>query len=83
MNPYHFGLFVTLFVSYPKREATESKHLAALRLVTLIWDRSGPAQQSWGFPARHGGTPIAGWFMVTNANTAPMIWGSPISGNLI
>ena len=34
-----------------------------------------------GFPARHGGTPIAGWFMRDNPNqTWMMTGGTPISG---
>ena len=36
-----------------------------------------------GFPARHGGTPIAGWSIVENPNLKWLrTWGTPISGNL-
>ena len=35
----------------------------------------------WGFPARHGGTPIAGWFIRKNPIKDGWFGGTPISGN--
>ena len=32
-------------------------------------------QKIWGFPARHGGTPIAGWFIRENPSKMDDDWG--------
>ena len=65
------------------RPAAAPFHLArgepqALHQPPILRGRCG------GFPARHGGTPIAGWFMSWKIPIQKwmMTGGSPISGNL-